>query len=88
MKRTAGVVAALVCFLLVPLLAQRGSGQGGQRGSAPPAPAAQGAKPPVTSRPRSQTVTSRTTAAAPYASSQVGASSAAAPPAWASIAGS
>jgi len=47
MKRTAGVVAALVCFLLVPLLAQRGSGQGGQRGSAPPAPAAQGAKPPV-----------------------------------------
>jgi len=47
MKRTAGVVAALVCFVLVPLLAQRGSGQGGQRGSAPPAPAAQGAKPPV-----------------------------------------
>jgi hypothetical protein len=49
MRRTAGIVAALVCFLLVPLLAQRGSGQGGQRGAAPaaPAPAAQGAKPPV-----------------------------------------
>ena len=48
MRRTAGVVAAVVvCFLLVPLLAQRGSGQGGQRGAAPAAPAAQGAKPPV-----------------------------------------
>ena len=47
MKRTAGIVAALVCFLLVPLLAQRGSGQGGGRGAAPAAAAAQGAKPPV-----------------------------------------
>jgi hypothetical protein len=50
MRRTAGLAAAGVCFLLVPLLAQRGSGQGGQRGSAPAAPAAptaQGAKPPV-----------------------------------------
>src|SRR6267142_3553691 len=52
MRRTAGVVAAVVCFLLVPLLAQRGSGQGGQRGAGQggqrgSAPAAQGAKPPV-----------------------------------------
>jgi hypothetical protein len=47
MRRTAGVVAAVVCLLLVPLVAQRGSGQGGQRGSAPAAPATQGAKPPV-----------------------------------------
>src|SRR5258705_12041358 len=52
MRRTAGVVAAVVCFLLVPLLAQRGSGQGGQRGAGQggqrgSAPAAQGAKPSV-----------------------------------------
>ena len=52
MRRTAGVVVAVVCFLFVPMLAQRGTGQGGQRGAGQggqrgAAPAAQGAKPPV-----------------------------------------
>ncbi|HZJ30909.1 MAG TPA: hypothetical protein VFD21_05035 [Vicinamibacterales bacterium] len=54
MTRTAGVVAAVVCFALAPVLldAQRGSGQGrrgggqGEQGGTTPA-ATQGAKPPV-----------------------------------------
>src|SRR6266850_1047406 len=50
MTRTARVVAAVACFLLVPLLAlnaQRGSGQGRQGGQAQTGGSTQGAKPPV-----------------------------------------